>query len=87
MDDIEKVRSFKFDRKSETMGCVKMTVTQINAGTQHNVVPDKCSWVIDIRPTDCYKSSEIMIPPSVKPASEVLRQAQLPSCLRPQCAV
>lgn len=60
MDDIEKVRSFKFDRKSETMGGVKMTVTQINAGTQHNVVPDKCSWVIDIRPTDCYTSSEIM---------------------------
>ena len=60
LDDIEKVRSFKFAKTSKTMGEVKMTVTQINAGTQHNVVPDKCAWVIDIRPTDCYASPEIM---------------------------
>jgi acetylornithine deacetylase len=60
MDDIQKVRSFKFDKVSKNMGDVKMTVTQINAGTQHNVVPDKCSWVIDIRPTDAYTPAEIM---------------------------
>ncbi len=42
------------------MGEVKLTVTQINAGTQHNVVPDSCTFVVDVRPTDCYTNSEIM---------------------------
>lgn len=60
LDDIQTIRSTKLEKVSPTMGEVKMTVTQINAGTQHNVVPDKCSFVIDIRPTDQYNNSEIM---------------------------
>lgn len=60
LDDIEKVRSFKFGKVSPKMGEVRMTVTQIQAGTQHNVIPDRCDWVIDIRPTDMYSPEEIM---------------------------
>jgi acetylornithine deacetylase len=42
------------------MGEVKMTVTVIHSGTQHNVVPSKCEYVVDIRPTDCYTNEEIV---------------------------
>jgi acetylornithine deacetylase len=42
------------------MGEVKMTVTQINAGTQHNVVPDRCRFVVDIRPNGLYSNEEIL---------------------------
>ena len=59
MEDIELLRSYKFSKISPLMGEVKVTVTQVNAGIQHNVVPDKCSFVVDIRPTDCYDNEEI----------------------------
>ena len=59
MDDIELLRNYKFSKTSLLMGEVKMTVTQVNAGTQHNVVPDICTFVVDIRPTDCYNNEEI----------------------------
>lgn len=60
LEDVKKLMSTKFEKISPTMGEVKLTVTQINAGTQHNVVPDRCSFVVDIRPTDCYTNPEIM---------------------------
>lgn len=60
MDDIQTLRNFVFDKVSPLMGRVKLTVTQINAGTAHNVVPDKCSFVVDIRPTECYTNPEIL---------------------------
>ena len=60
LEDIKALQSVQFDKVSPTMGNVKLTVTQINAGTQHNVVPDLCTFVVDIRPTDCYTNSEIM---------------------------
>ena len=56
--DIERIRNFRFERCSEMLGDIKMTVTQINAGTQHNVVPDECKFVIDIRTTDAYSNEE-----------------------------
>ncbi len=59
LEDIEKLRNYKFDKKSILMGEVKLTVTQINAGSQHNVVPDLCTFVVDIRPTDIYTNREI----------------------------
>ena len=59
LDDIEFLRRYKFSKISPLMGEVKMSVTQINAGTQHNVVPDRCTFVVDIRPTDCYDNGEI----------------------------
>src|SRR5574344_172317 len=58
-DDIQTLRTYKFKRHSKLMGDVKLTVTQINAGTANNVVPDSCSFVIDIRPTDKYENEEI----------------------------
>ncbi len=59
LEDIGKLRNFKFAKKSELMGDVKLSVTQINAGTAHNVVPDKCTFVVDIRPTEQYTNTEI----------------------------
>lgn len=59
-DDIQWFRSFAFPKLSDRMGAVKMTVTQINAGTQHNVVPDRCTFTVDIRPTDEYRNQEIV---------------------------
>ena len=72
--DIEKIKNFKFEKKSELLGEVKMTVTQIEAGTQHNVVPDTCKFVIDIRSNECYSNSEIF---------EIL-QKQVESELKPR---
>lgn len=60
LEDIKALRSVRFQKVSPTMGHVKLTVTQINAGSQHNVVPDSCTFVVDIRPTDCYTNTEIM---------------------------
>ena len=60
LTDIEKLKNYNFERISPIMGNVKLTVTQINAGTVHNVVPDSCSYVVDIRPTEQYNNTEIM---------------------------
>lgn len=60
LEDIKKLQSVKFSKVSPSMGDVKLTVTQINAGSQHNVVPDSCTFVVDVRPTDCYTNPEIM---------------------------
>lgn len=57
---IEWFNSFQFDKVSEVLGPVKMTVTQINAGKQHNVVPAECHLVVDIRVNDCYSNEEIL---------------------------
>lgn len=58
IEDIGRLRDFRFDRRSSLLGDIKMTVTQINAGTQHNVIPDECRFVIDIRTTDAYTNEE-----------------------------
>lgn len=60
IDDINFLRKFHFEKVSHIMGEVKISVTQITAGTLHNIIPDKCTFVVDIRPTDCYTNSEIM---------------------------
>ncbi len=57
--DIEWFRDYRFERVSPLLGAVKMSVTQINAGTQHNVVPDRCTFVVDIRSNECYTNQEI----------------------------
>jgi acetylornithine deacetylase len=59
LEDIDKIRHFKFDKTSDLLGDVKMTVTQIEAGTQHNVVPDTCKFVIDIRTNEQYSNQEV----------------------------
>ena len=58
--DIEAIKAHTFTRLSTRMGKVNLNVTQINAGTAHNVIPDTCTFVIDIRPTEQYTNEEIL---------------------------
>lgn len=60
MEDIQALRSHIFSRVSPLMGKVGLNVTQINAGTAHNVIPDRCSFVVDIRPTELYSNEELL---------------------------
>ncbi len=60
VDDINWLRGYKFPQISQLMGEVKFSVTQIEAGFQHNVIPDCCKFVIDVRPTDLYNNLQIM---------------------------
>ncbi len=58
--DITWLRSYKFPRVSETLGEVKMSVTVIQAGKQHNVVPAECAYTVDVRVTDQYSLEEVV---------------------------
>ena len=60
LEDIQALRNHIFEKVSPRMGKVNLNVTQINAGTAHNVIPDRCSFVIDIRPTEQYTNQEIL---------------------------
>lgn len=57
--DMEWFRGYRFEKESPLLGAVKMSVTQISAGTQHNVVPDRCSFVVDIRSNEMYSNKEL----------------------------
>lgn len=56
--DIQIIESYRFPLESPVLGPVKMTVTQIEAGQQHNVVPDSCRFVIDVRTNEHYSNEE-----------------------------
>jgi acetylornithine deacetylase len=60
LDDIRTLRSHEFVKVSEKMGKVHLNVTQIQAGCAHNVIPDSCRFVIDIRPNEKYTNCEIL---------------------------
>ena len=60
LEDIDKLRKHVFSKVSPKMGKVNLNVTQINAGSAHNVIPDRCDFVIDIRPTEQYTNEEIL---------------------------
>ena len=60
LEDIARLRAYEFSKVSPIMGKVNLNVTQINAGSAHNVIPDRCSFVIDIRPTERYTNQEIL---------------------------
>ncbi len=60
MRDIQKVESMEFEKISEVLGKVKATVTIVNAGSQHNVVPDQSSFTIDVRTNEHYSNVEIV---------------------------
>lgn len=60
MPVIEWFKTYAFEKISDVLGPVKMTVTQINAGKQHNVVPAECHLVVDTRVNDCYSNTEIL---------------------------
>lgn len=57
---IEWFRTFRFPKVSPWLGPVGMNVTMIQAGTQHNVVPDTCSFVVDVRPNGMYANEELL---------------------------
>ena len=60
MEEIEWFRNYRYTKSSELLGDVKMTVTQIEAGQQHNVIPDKCKFVVDIRSNERYSNKELL---------------------------
>lgn len=60
LEDIDRLRRYEFTKVSPKMGKVNLNVTQINAGSAHNVIPDRCDFVIDIRPTEQYTNEEIL---------------------------
>ncbi len=59
MKDIDWISGYQFEQTSEWLGRVSMQVTMIESGTQHNVVPDQCSWVADIRTNEHYSNEEV----------------------------
>lgn len=82
--DIEKIRNYCFEKISDILGPVKMSVTLMNAGTQHNVVPDLCSFVVDVRTNEHYSNEEAceiitaLIDSEVKPRSFRLNSSGIP---------
>lgn len=60
MEDIELLRTYEFPSVSQVLGPVSLNVTQINAGWQHNAIPDECRWVTDIRTTDAQSNEEVV---------------------------
>lgn len=75
IEDIELLRNFKTENESQMLGPIKVNVTMIECGTQHNVVPDKCKFVADVRTTDAYSNEETV---------ELLRKCVKWSCLTPR---
>lgn len=59
MKDIEWFHTYQFPEKSDFLGPVKMSVTIIHAGTQHNVVPDRCEFTVDIRTNEFYPNEKL----------------------------
>ena len=58
--DVEWFNNYQFTEKSDLLGPVKMSVTQIQAGTQHNVIPDRCMFVVDVRSNEFYSNEELL---------------------------
>ena len=77
--------NFNFEKESAVLGPVKLTVTQVNAGKQHNVVPAAVDLVIDVRVNDCYSNQEIVdllqkeAPLSLTPRSTDLNSSSIPA--------
>ncbi len=85
MTQIEWFKNYRFAKKSDLLGDVKMTVTQINSGTQHNVVPDACTYVVDIRSNELYSNQEILDEINKHIDGEVIaRSTRLTSTATPQ---
>ncbi|WP_075351295.1 M20 family metallo-hydrolase [Algoriphagus marinus] len=84
LDDLQKIKSFEFSRGSEFLGKSKVSATVIHAGQQHNVVPDVCEFVLDVRVTDAYTLEEALeelkdqLAAELKPRSMRLQSSRLP---------
>jgi acetylornithine deacetylase len=83
LPDIEWFRTYKFPKESEVFGPVKMSVTIINSGSQHNVVPASCVFTVDVRVTDAYRNEEVLeivrqhVSCEVKPRSVRLKPSSI----------
>lgn len=73
--DIDALRAYRFEKVSDVLGPVTLNITQIQAGTQHNVIPDMCKWVVDVRTTDAYSNEE---------TAEMLQRVAVNSTLVPR---
>ena len=60
LEDIDRLRNYRFPLDSTWLGPVQVSVTQIEAGTQHNVVPDRCRFVVDVRVNERYTNEEVV---------------------------
>jgi len=60
IDDMQWFRNYQWEKISPLLGPVKMTVTVVSAGTQHNVVPDTCTFTVDVRSNECYTNCELL---------------------------
>ena len=56
LDDLVWLRDYRFKKESPLLGPTKMTVTVLNSGSQHNVIPDECHFVIDVRTNEYYQN-------------------------------
>ncbi|HTD99102.1 MAG TPA: M20 family metallo-hydrolase [Mucilaginibacter sp.] len=83
LQDIEWFRTYRFPEESEVFGPIKMSVTIINAGSQHNVVPASCTFTVDVRVTDAYRNEEVLeiirqhVSCEVKPRSIRLKPSKI----------
>ena len=83
LKDIQWFKSYRFAKVSELFGPLKMSVTVINAGTQHNVVPELCTFTVDVRVTDAYTNEEVLkiiknnVDCTVKPRSTRLKPSSI----------
>ena len=84
IDDITWIRNHRFERVSPLLGEVKATVTMIEAGTQHNVIPDTCRFVVDVRSNELYSNEELLqffrlhLTSEVKERSTRLNSSRIP---------
>lgn len=60
IEDIIWFSSYQFPKESDLLGPVKMSITIINAGSQHNVIPAQCHFTVDVRVNECYTHQEIV---------------------------
>lgn len=83
IQDIEKLQHFEFERVSPLLGDIRISTTMISAGTQHNIIPDSCSFVVDVRTTDAYTNEEVVeiiseaLTSEVKPRSTRIRASAI----------
>ncbi len=81
--DIQWFRTYRFPKESEAFGPIKMSVTIINAGSQHNVVPAECVFTVDVRVTDAYRNEDVLeiirqhVQCNVKPRSIRLKPSSI----------
>ena len=84
LEDLEIIRNFQFKKSSPYLGKSKVSCTVIQAGEQHNTVPDLCRYVLDIRVTEVYSHEEALeelrsvLKADLKPRSLRLRSSYLP---------